>query len=302
MERKIDKKMFRSVIIYGIGQYYKTIKPELFAQIKPDYLCDRKWDTDAPESFDGIPVISRENLYKLENSLVIISGGAPWTNESIRSDMAHIPGATVVHVDEIIGRQVNITGKMLKKMENKGYYEDFWGNRVEFDSTVPDTVSIIFRGRDNRMVIGSHVTAGSLTVGFGNGGVCVIGDRAEIMEAYIAVSGAKVMIGKDSLISTMVQIRNHDGHHMFDLETKKRINHPADVIIGDHVWIGYRAIILAGARIGAGSVIGAGAVTSGQFGGNLVIAGCPARVIRTGVCWSRDDTDYFNHESFAHVR
>ena len=55
--------------------YYKTIKPELFAQIKPDYLCDRKWDTDAPESFDGIPVISRENLYKLENSLVIISGG-----------------------------------------------------------------------------------------------------------------------------------------------------------------------------------------------------------------------------------
>ena len=40
-----------------------------------DYLCDRKWDTDAPESFDGIPVISRENLYKLENSLVIISGG-----------------------------------------------------------------------------------------------------------------------------------------------------------------------------------------------------------------------------------
>ena len=49
MERKIDKKMFRSVIIYGIGQYYKTIKPELFAQIKPDYLCDRKWDTDAPE-------------------------------------------------------------------------------------------------------------------------------------------------------------------------------------------------------------------------------------------------------------
>ena len=50
MERKIDKKMFRSVIIYGIGQYYKTIKPELFAQIKPDYLCDRKWDTDAPEA------------------------------------------------------------------------------------------------------------------------------------------------------------------------------------------------------------------------------------------------------------
>ena len=67
--------------------------------------------------------------------------------------------------------------------------------------------------------------------------------------------------------------------------------------IGNDVWIGQNAIILPGAGIGRNSIVGAGTVTSGQFGENLIIAGCPARVIRKQVCWSREDTAYFSYDT-----
>jgi len=56
---------------------------------------------------------------------------------------------------------------------------------------------------------------------------------------------------------------------------------PADITIGADVWIGQRAIVLAGARIGSGCVIGAGSVVArGDYEPYTVLAGVPARPIR----------------------
>lgn len=52
------------------------------------------------------------------------------------------------------------------------------------------------------------------------------------------------------------------------------------VIIDDDVWIGYRAIILPGTRIGKGSVIAAGAVVTKDVPPFSVVAGIPAKVIK----------------------
>ena len=49
--------------------------------------------------------------------------------------------------------------------------------------------------------------------------------------------------------------------------------------IGDNVFIGMRAIILMGARIGNNVIVGAGSVVSGNFPDNVVIAGNPAKII-----------------------
>ena len=57
--------------------------------------------------------------------------------------------------------------------------------------------------------------------------------------------------------------------------------------------MGYKTFLLAGAHIGTGSIVGAGAVTSSGFGDHVLLAGCPTKVIRENVCWSRDDTAYF---------
>lgn len=53
------------------------------------------------------------------------------------------------------------------------------------------------------------------------------------------------------------------------------------VEIGDHVWIGYGALVLPGVEIGSGSVIGAGSVVTRSVPERSVVAGSPARVLRT---------------------
>lgn len=53
-----------------------------------------------------------------------------------------------------------------------------------------------------------------------------------------------------------------------------------EVIIADDVWIGTRAIILPGVKIGKHSIIGAGAVVTKSFPENSIIGGNPAKLIR----------------------
>lgn len=52
-------------------------------------------------------------------------------------------------------------------------------------------------------------------------------------------------------------------------------------IIGNNVFIGMGSIILMGTHIGNNVIVGAGSVVSGTFPDNVVIAGNPARIIRT---------------------
>jgi acetyltransferase-like isoleucine patch superfamily enzyme len=52
------------------------------------------------------------------------------------------------------------------------------------------------------------------------------------------------------------------------------------VIIEDHVWIGSKAIILPGVRIGSRSTIGAGSIVTRNIPPRCVAAGNPARVLR----------------------
>jgi len=60
--------------------------------------------------------------------------------------------------------------------------------------------------------------------------------------------------------------------------------HPAtkgDVIIGNDVWIGYRATILSGVRIEDGAVIGCHSVVTKHVPAYGIVAGNPAKLIRT---------------------
>lgn len=53
------------------------------------------------------------------------------------------------------------------------------------------------------------------------------------------------------------------------------------VVIEDDVWIGARAIIMKGVRIGRGSVIGSGAIVTHDVPPNSVAVGNPAKVVKT---------------------
>lgn len=53
-----------------------------------------------------------------------------------------------------------------------------------------------------------------------------------------------------------------------------------DIVLGSDVWIGTKALILAGVRIGDGAVVGAGAVVARDVRPYAVVVGSPAREIR----------------------
>jgi acetyltransferase-like isoleucine patch superfamily enzyme len=54
----------------------------------------------------------------------------------------------------------------------------------------------------------------------------------------------------------------------------------ADIVIEDDCWIGFRAILCPGSRVGRGTVVGAGAVVTKELPPMVVAGGVPARVIR----------------------
>ena len=53
-----------------------------------------------------------------------------------------------------------------------------------------------------------------------------------------------------------------------------------DIVIGNDVWIGYEAVILAGVTIGDGAIIGARAVVTKDVEPYTIVGGVPAAPIR----------------------
>lgn len=58
------------------------------------------------------------------------------------------------------------------------------------------------------------------------------------------------------------------------------INPTPRTYIGNDVWIGYRALIKSGIKIGNGAIVGAGAVVTKNIPPYAIVAGVPAKIIR----------------------
>jgi len=54
-----------------------------------------------------------------------------------------------------------------------------------------------------------------------------------------------------------------------------------DTVVGHDVWLGYSALVLPGVQIGHGAVVAAASVVAGDVPPYAIVAGNPARVVRT---------------------
>ncbi|MCI8785726.1 MAG: acyltransferase [Eubacterium sp.] len=279
---------------YGVGHYYSIVNKEVKRNIRLSYLYDKKWDASDLRMYDGIPIISKAQLKSVKDLKVVIFSNDSTVQASIISDLQKI-GADFIFADSLIGRRI-LTGEIVKKEGSGGVWEDVCDNRIYFDETLPDQVQITLRGKENRVRFGKNIFVGKLQIILGNCGECVIGDHAKFIDTQINAAYASVRIGADCLFSSNVVIRTHDEHYIFDKDSLERLNRPLDVIIHPQVWVCENVRLLPGAYIGTGSVVGADAVTSGQFGEHLILAGVPAKVIRENICWSKDSTACTNFE------
>jgi acetyltransferase-like isoleucine patch superfamily enzyme len=89
----------------------------------------------------------------------------------------------------------------------------------------------------------------------------------------------KLSVGRHALIAPGCFITDHvhgrrAGPRIDDQGTDARA-----VVIGDDAWLGARAVVLAGVRIGEGAIVGAGAVVTRDVPPGAIVAGVPARII-----------------------
>lgn len=96
-------------------------------------------------------------------------------------------------------------------------------------------------------------------------------------------AGRSVTIGEGTIVGSGAMIFDND-FHASDPELgwiDDTLNSARPVEIGNRCFIGARAIILKGTRLGDGCVVGAGAVVSGEVPAGAVVGGNPARPLRS---------------------
>ena len=108
-----------------------------------------------------------------------------------------------------------------------------------------------------------------------------LGDRVEINNYAIVNGAGGVRVGNDTLIGPGVKIISYEHGIAPDVLIRLQANQVRPIVIGDGVWIGANAIVLAGVEIGDGAVIGAGAVVTHDVPANEIWVGVPAKRLRS---------------------
>jgi acetyltransferase-like isoleucine patch superfamily enzyme len=141
---------------------------------------------------------------------------------------------------------------------------------AHFCSTRPKAVKV---GCDTGLYHGTFFDLGP-------DGEVEIGDFVTIVGAIIASNG-RVVIGDYSFVAHEVVLCDEFAA-LPPAPTRLRLHARSskDIILERNVWIGARAIIRGGTRIGEGAVVGAASVVDRDVPAYTIYAGNPGRVVR----------------------
>ena len=142
------------------------------------------------------------------------------------------------------------------------------------------------------IAIGAHTHVRGQLLTFWNGGKIAVGEWCYIGEGTRIWSQSSITLGNYVLIAHLVDIHDTNSHPLDwkerRLDTEAILSGgyrtptqtvSAPVTIEDDAWIGFKATILKGVRIGRGAIVSAGAVVTKDVEPWTVVAGNPARMI-----------------------
>lgn len=128
-------------------------------------------------------------------------------------------------------------------------------------------------GAKAAICMGQHIQMAGVRA---SGRRVTIGSDTHIHERCLLSTGGGLVIGEHVCISA----------YAFLLSSRQEIDDPnfatcyRPVVIDDYVWVGPRAMILAGVTVGRGAVILAGAVVMEDVPPRAVVAGAPATIVK----------------------
>ena len=147
---------------------------------------------------------------------------------------------------------------------------------------------------DGSLVIGDDIMIRSVVVpaelATSHRGSLVIGDNVSINYGTSIYAERSIIIGDRVRIGPYVSITDTDFHDAHDRNLRPD---GSPVVLEDDVWIGTRALVLKGVRIGRGAIVAAGAVVTRDVAPYSVVAGVPA------ACVSHLDRDKFVQQASA---
>ena len=99
------------------------------------------------------------------------------------------------------------------------------------------------------------------------------------------VCAKEIRFGNDCLLSWDILVMDTDEHPLYDT-ANQRINPDKAIVVGDHVWIGCKCVLLKGAEVPNNTVLAAGTLLKTVFAGeHQVIGGNPPSILKRDVRW-----------------
>lgn len=151
-----------------------------------------------------------------------------------------------------------------------------WGRGVR----VMKGVEISVTG-SSRLTVGDGVALDRYATLIVQNGRLEIGSGGYIGVGAHIVTRQSVTIGPHALIAEYVTVRDQDHDYRAGEIVADSGFRTAPVTIGANVWIGAKATVTKGVTIGDNAVIGANAVVTRDVPANAVVAGVPARIVRS---------------------
>lgn len=106
------------------------------------------------------------------------------------------------------------------------------------------------------------------------------GNNVNINNGFSVISEKNIVIKDNVLIGYNCTITDSNFHDLNVDKRNEKDPEPKEVIIENNVFIGNNVSILKGVKLGENTVVGTGSIVTKSFPKNVVIAGCPAKLIR----------------------
>ncbi|MCR5013897.1 MAG: hypothetical protein K6A28_03870 [Bacteroidales bacterium] len=112
-----------------------------------------------------------------------------------------------------------------------------------------------------------------------------LGDRFNITAESTIVCAERISFGDECLLSWDVLVMDTDEHPIYDKE-RVRINPDKPIVVGNHVWIGCKCMLLKGAELPDSTVLAAGTTLRSPFHGeDQIVGGNPPSILKRDVRW-----------------
>ena len=156
--------------------------------------------------------------------------------------------------------------------------------------------SVKIYGNNNKVVIKDNCYLHNfhLIIGFpdcpANNCYVEIGEHTSFNGTTIQIgeNNSRVIIGSNCMFSFDIELNCTDSHSVLDAN-ENLLNRGKFIEIGNKVWICKNATIMKNTKIPDNSIVSQNSVVTREFTeSGIVIAGCPARQVKSGIHWKFD--------------